>query len=131
MTGWGWARWGLYYLLLTALLFATYSEVIHTRFECVVFSLLALMFLEHSLSLWGISVTQSASRDHRGALYADLAERIGKPIDPALTEAFQNQTSETEKVLKRQRVYLAGSALPTLIVTFNLLKAVFWGWEAN
>jgi hypothetical protein len=128
---WGWTKWALYYLVTIVLLLAIYSQVIQTRFECVVFSVLALIYVEliAQYSAWGVGLL--GERDHRNEIHRMLSERLGAPIEPEMNEAIEELSKQTAKAGIRHRTNRTARGLLCLLILWNLFKAAFFGWGVS
>ena len=122
---WGWTKWTLQYLVTIVLLLAIYGNVIQTRFECVVFSCLALIYLEivSERSAWAVEILQE--RDHRNEIYLGLSEQLGKPLMPEMTGLIKDLSGQTEKMRTYFGINGVALGLLWLVVLWNLLKATF------
>src|ERR1019366_5144048 len=95
---WVWTKWTLQYLVTIVFLLAIYGNVIQTRFECVAFSCLALIYLDmvSERSAWVVEMLQE--RDHRNEIYVHLSEKLGKPLMPEMTGLIKELSGQTEKM---------------------------------
>ena len=123
---WKWTKWAFGYLVTVVLVLAIYSQVIQTRFECVMFSMAALIYIEliGQYSAWGIELL--TERDHRNEIHKSLSERVGSPLDADMNEAIQELSALTEKARTHQRINVIARALLWLIIVWNLFKAAFF-----
>ena len=67
MGWWSWTKWAVTYIVCACLLWAIYAHVIQTRFECVIFSVLALIYFELTIWVGALGVDSLTHRDHRNA----------------------------------------------------------------
>ena len=125
---WSWTKWGFSYLVTLLLLLTIYSQVVQTRFECVAFSVLALIYLQliSQYSTWGVELL--GHRDHRNEVHRLLSERLGAPLSTDMSEAIAELSAQTTKARRYHRVNAVAIWLLWLLVLWNLFKATFFGW---
>jgi hypothetical protein len=123
---WAWTKWVIYYLVTGALLLAIYMQVIQTRFECVVFSLVALIYIELIAENEGWLVELLAERDHRNEIHRLLSARLDVPLDAEMNEAIDELVGQTQEVRKRHTINSVARFILYLIIVFNLLRAAFF-----
>jgi hypothetical protein len=123
---WGWTKWVLYYLFVVTLLLAIYIEVVQTRFECVIFSLVVLIYFEliAQYSSWGVELLQE--RDHRNEIHRLLSARLGAPIEAEMNKAIDDLLLQTQQAAGRHHINSIARFVIWLIVTLNILRAVFF-----
>ena len=122
---WNWTKWVLSYLVTLVLLLAIYREVIQTRFECVMFSIAALIYVElvAEYSVWGVELL--AERDHRNEIHRMLSERLGVRVDAEMKYAIQ-ESAQTGKARTPLEINSVARWLLWLIIVWHLLKAAFF-----
>ena|ERR1700733_3729461 len=123
---WVWIKAGFYYLVVIVLLLVIYTEVIQTRFECVIFSVAALIYFELIASFYGLKIEILVERDHRNEIYRGLSKRLGAPVEPELDKAIEDLKGQTEKAsLIHYRHGLARFAI-ILVILWNLFRTIFF-----
>ena len=66
---WVWTKSAIYYIIQISFLLAIYNSVIETRFQSVMFSMVALIYVElvSEYSVWTVELL--AERDHRNEIH--------------------------------------------------------------
>lgn len=123
---WAWAKAVSYYVVVIAVLLMIYTQVIQTRFECVIFSVVTLIYFEQIAENSDWLVELLLERDHRNELHRGLSTRLGAPVDPELDKAIDVLKGETEKAASRHHKHSLARSLILLIVLWNLCRAVFF-----
>ena len=123
---WSWTKWVVYYVVTIVLLAAIYIQVIQTRFECVIFSTLALIYFQQIGQYSGLLLESVSHRDHRNEVHRSLSERLSVPLAPEMTEAFDEFAVQTAKARTRYLINDGARLLLWLIVIWHLFKAAFF-----
>jgi hypothetical protein len=123
---WAWAKAAFYYVVVIALLLMIYVQVIQTRFECVIFSVVTLIYFEQIAQNSGWLVELLGERDHRNEIHRLLSARLGAPLDPELDKAIDELKGQTEKAARRHGKHNLARLPIVFIVLWNLCRAVFF-----
>jgi hypothetical protein len=93
----------------------------------VVFSVLALIYLELTAqySAWGVEL--QGERDHRNEIHMLLSERLGVPLAPEVNKGIDELSEQTAEAGKRHQINTVARSLLCVLVLWNLFKAAF-GW---
>lgn len=110
----------------SAFLLMIYTQVIQTRFESVIFSVVALVYLGQVAQHDGLLVELLYGRDRRNEVYRSLSARLGAPLDPAAEKAIDELKGQTEKMAAWCRMDVLARLPVRLIILWNLCRAVFF-----
>ncbi len=122
----GWLMWAANFGLSSVLLWGIYARVVETRFECVIISLVVLMYLEVAVRFGSISLDSAGHRDHRNAIYRQLCQSLGIARDPEVEEEVIELCAKSEMGARYLKVDQIGSSLLWWAALLNLVRAVFF-----